>query len=93
MDILDKLKPASYKWKDNEMTQSLKGNINPGKKSFGFIAQDLAKIFPMDEYDVVVENNGVLEVQYYQLIPILTKEIQDLKKRVQELEDKVGKQK
>ena len=93
MSILDKLKPALYTWKDNKLTRSLKGNVNPGKKSYGFIAQDLVEIFPMDEYDVVQENNGILEVQYYQLIPILTKEIQDLKKRIQELEDIIGKQK
>ena len=92
MSILDKLKPALYKWKDNELTKSLGQNVNPGKKSFGFIAQDLAKIFPLDEYDIVQEDNGILKVQYYQLIPILTNEIQDLKKRVKKLEDIVGKQ-
>ncbi len=89
--IIDKLKPVSYKWKSNDETESLKNtNITPGKKSFGFIAQDLLEIFPKEEYDIVKEDeSGNLTVQYYQLIPLLVKEVKDLRSRVQELEDRI----
>ena len=77
--VLEKLKPAVYNWK----------NDDSGKKSIGFIAQDLLEIFPEDEYDVVVKQpNGFYAVNYHEIIPILTKEIQKLKKEVEELKNK-----
>ena len=64
LNIFDKLKPCSWKWKHN------------GKKSFGFIAQDLLEIFPEDEYDIVEKDkNGIYTVKYNQIIPFLVKKI------------------
>jgi hypothetical protein len=69
---MDKLHPVTYSWKDDE-------NDN---KHYGFIAQDVQKIYPhltktkiMGEY---------LTINYNELIPVMVKQIQNLKK---ELED------
>jgi hypothetical protein len=72
IEDMDKLHPVTYSWKDDE-------NNN---KHYGFIAQDVQKIYPhltktkiMGEY---------LTINYNELIPVMVKQIQNLKK---ELED------
>ncbi len=51
--------------------------IKYGKPEMGFIAQEAAEVFP----DLVTahEETGILAMDYVQLIPVLVKEIQDLK--------------
>ena len=74
-DILNELKPCSWKWNDT------------GKTSFGFIAQDLLEIFPEDEYDIVEkEPDGYYAVKYHQLIPFLVQKIKNQEERIQKLE-------
>ena len=65
--ILDLLNPVTFNWKDS------------GKYSYGLIAQEVQKIMP----ELVYENSeGVLSLSYTQLIPLLIKEIQNLKKKI-----------
>jgi hypothetical protein len=72
IEDMDKLHPVTYSWKDDK----------DDNKHYGFIAQDVEKIYPhltktkiMGEY---------LTINYNELIPVMVKQIQNLKK---ELED------
>jgi hypothetical protein len=53
-------------------------------KGFGFIAQEVKEVLP---HAVKESNDGYLGVDYIQFIPVLLKEIKDLKSRVNELEN------
>ena len=72
------------------MVESDSNFINNGKKRLGFIAQDLQNAMGTkdnDILDLIYESNPErLEVKYGNLIPILTKAIQDLSNRVDKLE-------
>ena len=59
------LLPVSFKWK-----KDIKNNIH--KHVFGFIAQDVQKLYP----DLVYELNDMLHIDYIQLVPLLLKKIQ-----------------
>jgi hypothetical protein len=55
------------------------------KSEYGFIAQDVKKLFP----ELVEENaEGILAVNYTGLIPVLLEAIKDLQDRVEELEQR-----
>lgn len=82
IEILNKLKPAEYNY--NKLGQEKTG-LND-KKSFGFTTQDLEKIFPIEEYNIVTEDeHGYKQVNYYQLIPILCRIIQEQQKKLDEI--------
>ncbi len=83
LKIIEALKPVTFQWKEGFNDGKYEGD---GKKHFGFIAQDLVEIFG-DEYGIVQEREGYLSVNYHELIPILVKVIQNLNKRVEELEN------
>ena len=70
----DNLKPVTYY------------NKNIGKQDIGFIAHEVQDIFP---FLVNGEKDGeeIQSLNYIGLIGILTKELQELKKRVKELEN------
>jgi hypothetical protein len=76
MDNLLNLNAVSYK---------LKEDLN-SKEHFGFIAQEVEKIYPE-----LVKNSemGYKTVNYIELIPILVSKIQDLNKEIQELKEKI----
>ena len=77
---LDDLRPVKYNWRKR------KGVVRTDKECFGFIAQELDKIYP----NVVKRNKrGLLSVDYIQLIPISIKNIQILEKRIQLLNETV----
>jgi hypothetical protein len=72
IEDMDKLHPVTYSWKDD----------TNNKKHYGFIAQDVQKIYPhLTETKIVGE---YLTINYNELIPVMVKQIQNLKK---ELED------
>ena len=77
-DSIDQLRPVKYVLKDS------------GKPNMGFIAHEVQEVFP---FLVAGEKDGpnTQSLNYNGLIAVLTKEIQDLKKRVKELEDKSDK--
>jgi hypothetical protein len=72
---VDNLRPVTY------------FNKSAGKKDIGFIAHEVQEEFP---YLVVGEKDGeqTQSLNYNGLIGVLVKEIQELKKRVKELENK-----
>lgn len=68
-----RLKPSQYNWKD-----PLKGG-----KSYGLIAQELAEVYP----DLVRErSDGYLGIDYYELIPLLIKAVQEQQLQIQQLQ-------
>jgi len=72
IEDIDKLHPVTYSWKDDKTN----------KKHYGFIAQDVQKIYPhLTETKIMGE---YLTINYNELIPVMVKQIQNLKK---ELED------
>jgi len=72
LDVISKLNPVSFSWKDMD------------KKSFGFIAQEIEKILP----EIVTENDGLKALSYTQIIPFLVEAIKELQKQVDDLKNK-----
>ena len=69
-------------------------NPNNGKKRLGFIAQDFQNAMPNGENDILDLVNEInperIEAKYINLIPILTKAIQELQEKVFLLEKKLA---
>lgn len=84
VQIADKLKPKTFKYKDDDSS----------KTNMGFIAQDLEKI--ISELGINSENfaplqkdeEGYMGINYIQLIPILWAKVQELSKEVEKLKSK-----
>ena len=55
-----------------------KNNKQNNEKSFGFIAQEVKEIFP----NMVKENEGLLSMDYIQIIPLCVKTIQTQKTKI-----------
>ena len=73
LEDINKLNPVSYLLLNQESAD---------KKSYGFIAQELKEIFP----EVVVEpsnDNELYGINYTSIIPLLTKSIQELTKKIE----------
>ena len=65
--VIDLLNPVKFNWKGSDKTV------------YGLIAQEVQEVLP----ELVYENmEGVLSLSYIQLIPLLIKEIQNLKKKL-----------
>jgi len=83
--LFDALKPYRYKYNNK-----VKG-LDTVKYSMGIMAQDIRQGIidsgeDPDDFNIVQMNNtGFYSVDYIQLIPILVKEIQDLKQEIKEL--------
>ena len=93
-DIIRKLHPKTFYW--NETAKRLSPALNHDKLNYGLIAQDVES---MPELPLFASNifGDYLILQYEKFIPILiqgVKEVDDevtrLKKRVKELENKLG---
>lgn len=71
-DILSRINPVSFKWKDRNET------------SYGVVAQDIEKVLP----EIVNTNeSGVKSVAYIQLIAFLIDAVNTLQKEVKELRE------
>lgn len=79
LDEVMQMNPVQYNWKTNP-TEDLQ---------IGFLAQDIQKIIP--EAVVVPANGDPLGMKYTELIPVLVKAIQELKKEVTELKKQLNK--
>ena len=90
LNFINSLRPVQYTWDKRVLVENDSKFINNGKKRLGFIAQDLQDAMGTkdnDILDLIYESNPErLEVKYGNLIPILTKAIQDLSNRVDKLE-------
>ena len=76
MDNLDKLRPVEFKWKKND------------KISYGFIAQEVQKIFP----NMVKEDDSYLSMDYIQVIPLCVNKIQKQNKQLNEQNKQLNEQ-
>lgn len=85
---IDLLKPVTYQYKDEWKKL---GKNNAAELQIGLIAEDTAKVLP--ELGITIEELGqpvVRNVDYEKLSVILLAEVQDLRKRVSELEGKLN---
>ena len=89
LDFVNKLRPVKFKWDIRNVEE---GNPHQGTVRAGFIAQELQEVQEGNEFmDLVYANNpDKLEAKYSSLIPVLTKAIQDLSAKVEELESKLN---
>jgi len=70
----DNLKPKEFVYKED-----------PSKKHFGFIAQDMEKIYP----ELVKDSDfGYKTINYIELIPLLVSKIHSMQKEIDELKEK-----
>jgi hypothetical protein len=74
IDDMLKLKAKSYEMKDE-----------PGKKRFGFIAQEVEMIYP----DMVTSMDGTKGICYTDIIPLLVAKIQTMDHTIRELKKKL----
>ncbi|OFY08521.1 MAG: hypothetical protein A2W93_01170 [Bacteroidetes bacterium GWF2_43_63] len=102
LDAVMQLEPKSYKWRADEFPGK---HFDPEKTSFGFVAQDLEKVFPqvvtnkkfitdptIDHSKTRGESSnvtGYYMVDYISLVPVLTKAIQEQQTVIETLEQKI----
>ena len=72
--LIDQIKVRSFKWNADDSTQR-----------YGFIAQELLPIAP-EAVSQPEDPDAMMGVDYSKLVPMLVKEIQDLRARVAQLE-------
>ena len=94
LDFVKKLRPVQFTWNRRILDESDIENPNNGKKRLGFIAQDFQNAMPNGENDILDLVNEInperIEAKYINLIPILTKAIQELQEKVFLLEKKLA---
>ena len=73
---IDYIKVRSFDWKSNGSHQT-----------YGFIAQELIEVAPYAVHQPQ-DTNEMMAVDYSKLVPMMIKEIQDLKQRIATLENK-----
>jgi hypothetical protein len=81
LDVIRKLRPVSYYWKEPK-DDGMQG------RQYGFIAQEVQKVLP----DAVLTMNNdekTLGLKYDDIIPILTKAVQEQDKHIQTTNDDV----
>ena len=74
--IIDQIQVREFDWKTGE------------HQRHGMIAQELNEVAPEAVTTDEVHKGDMWTVDYSKLVPMMMKEIQDLRKRVKELEDK-----
>ena len=94
LDFVESLRPVQYTW-DKRVLNEEDANFNKnGQKRIGFIAQELQNACGEsgnEILDLVYESNPErLEVRYGNLIPILTKAIQELKSENNALSERLS---
>ena len=72
LDKLNKLVPKSYNFKNDNI------------KHFGFIAQEVEKVFPNL---VSTDNDGMKSINYLEMIPLLLHKINHLERNIDELKN------
>ena len=83
LDFIDSIRPVEFEW---DFRPENMAEAKQGKKRVGFIAQELQEAMPNGEneiLDLVYEiNEDRIEAKYGNLIPILVKAVQELKKEL-----------
>jgi endosialidase-like protein len=96
LDVIKQLRPKTYFFKKEEYK-----NLNlSSSKQHGFVAQELEKVLPelvqSSQQPVRIKANGepemedVKSVNYIELIPILTKALQEQQQQIDELKQQVN---
>ena len=82
LDFVRTLRPVQFKWQRRDLVAGDSTSSHNGKTRVGFIAQELQAAMPANENDVLDlvydVNPERIEAKYGNLIPILTKAVQDL---------------
>ena len=82
LDFVSTLRPVQFKWDRRNLVAGDETSAHNGKTRVGFIAQELQSAMPNNENDILDlvydVNPERIEAKYGNLIPILTKAIQDL---------------
>ena len=82
---IGRLKPAEYSY-----TNPSSGETE--RLSMGVMAQDVDKIWPYEEYSILIKDmQGNFAVDYSQLIAPMIKSIQELSAKVDELQKQLDK--
>ena len=84
LDVLNEIEPVKFEWKD-DVEEGIE------KKHIGLIAQEVEKHFPELIYEGTTrdtDDETYKGLNYAGLTPILLKSIQELTKRIEELENK-----
>jgi len=77
-DLINKIKPVEFTWKDiNEVPESKKNTVD-----YGFIAQDIETLLP----HLVKELTSYKTIKYEKLAPYLVKAIQEMNTRLDKIE-------
>jgi hypothetical protein len=84
-NLLSKVKGFSYDYNFVSNEKESKNELN-GKTHFGFIAQDLQKIYPEL---VHTDNSGYLSVDYISFIPLLVETVNEQSKKIEQLESQI----
>ena len=86
LELIRKLKPIKFKYKD-------KKGLESKLIHFGFLAQELEKILPKDQFALVkADDEGFLMVEYTQLIAPIIKSIQEIDQRMTNIEEHLKRQ-
>ena len=87
LDFIKKVRPVEFTWAKRQGGESING-----MRRLGFIAQELQEAMPNGEneiLDLVYDSNPeYLEAKYGNLVPILTKSVQELAEKSAVLEEK-----
>lgn len=84
LDKINSLQPRKY---------NMKEEMNTEEKHYGFIAQELEKIFPELVSVTPDDGDGIVDlrmVSYTELIPILVKAVQEQQKQIEELQRRIN---
>jgi hypothetical protein len=84
LDNVKQLRPVTYKLKTD--VPGLFVDKNNNKTQYGFLAQELQKIFPEM---VTSQENGILGIQYTELIPVLVQAIKEQQDQIKLLEERI----
>ena len=82
LDVINKLNPVSYKRKDSIASAEYK------YEEMGFIAQEIQKVLPIVVKEGT-EKDKILSVNYISLIPLLTKGIQEQQVQISSLQKEI----
>ena len=85
LNIVNNLKPVSFNY--------INTSVNNDTKHLGFIAQDVYQILENKDYlnSIVRSDSETLSIAYSNLIPLLTKAIQEQTIIIKQLEDRIKK--
>ena len=81
LNLIKKFRPCTFKYK---------AGVEEDKRvHFGLIAQDINNIIPPKHFAVVKEREGHFTVDYWQMVPMLIKAVQELDEKTNELEKRI----